>query len=271
MNIMKMRTVFATLSLTLLTLLAMGQTGITIGPPRVYFAINPGQSQTERIIVSNPSPDYTLELGVSFEDWKYSATGDNLTFAPGTLPTSCVSWVTLPEAFFSLKPGESKELDIQMSIPADYRNDTVPVHTAMLYVTQLNPRDGVDKDGANIQIAVRTGIKLYQRPANRQVPDIEITNFTMQTDSTNSWLTLHFDNVGKIWADGSISVELLDQSKGTKYELSPAAFFSMPGDQRQQHLLLPKDLEKGSYMATAIINYGDAASVKIAELDFRYD
>lgn len=264
-----MKTAFFSISFLLVITLGHAQTGITIGPPRVYFAINPGQSQTEKIMVSNPSTDYTLELGVSFEDWEYSATGDNLTYSPGTLPSSCVGWVTLPEAFFSLKPGESKELDIQMSVPANYRNDTVPVHTAMMYVTQLNPRDGVDKDGANIQIAVRTGIKLYRRPANRQVPDIEIVNFTKQQDSARNWLTLHFDNVGKIWADGSISMELLNQSTGQKHELPVIDFYSMPGDKRRQHILLPADLEKGNFIATAIVNYGDVTTVKIAELEFR--
>lgn len=263
-----MKTAIISTTLFFFGLIVQAQTGITIGPPRVYFAINPGQSQTEKIMISNPSPDYTLELGVSFEDWEYSPTGENLNYAPGTLPTSCVSWVTLPEAFFSLKPGESKEMDIQMTVPANYQNDTVPVHTAMLFVTQLNPRDGVDKNGANIQIAVRTGIKLYRRPANRQVPDIEIVNFTKHQDSIRHWVTLHFNNVGKIWADGSISMELLDQSTGEKYELPISDFYSMPGDQRKHQLLLPADLGKGSYIATAIVNYGDVSTVKIAELEF---
>lgn len=247
------------------------QTGITIGPPRVYFMINPGQSQTENIIISNPSTDYTLELGVSFEDWHYNEYGDNVTHPAGTLPTSAAAWITLPEAFFALAPGESKELPIQMSVPADYRADSIPVHTTMLYVTQLNPRDGVDKDGANIQIAVRTGIKLYRSGAQRRVPDLEITNFLLEKNENQQWLNLHFDNVGKIWADGRVSVELLNQQDGSKIEVPFVDFFSMPGDQRQQRILLPEDLAKGSYLATAIINYGDVSTVKIAEMEFTYE
>ncbi len=250
---------------------AVAQTGITIGPPRVYYSINPGQSQTEKIIVSNPSKDFTLELGVSFEDWKYSEFGENITAAPGTFPTSCISWITLPEAFFTLGPGEMKELDVTMSIPAGQVDGEVPVQTAMMYVTQLNPRDGVDKDGANIQIAVRTGIKLYRRPAIRQIPEIDITNFTAHKDSTASHLYLHFDNIGKIWADGVITIELFNQGTGEKSNLNAMEFFTMPGDKRKHRIALPKELTNGTYIATAIVNYGDASSVKIAELEFKYE
>ncbi len=265
-----------TVAVAIVILLATGglrttaQTGISISPPRVYYAIGPGQSQTEKVVVSNPSRDYPLELAVSFEDWEYNAYGDNLMYQVGTLPTSCAAWISVPEAYFSLAPGESKEIDVQMTVPADYRNDTVPVHTAILYVTQLNPRDGVDQQGANIRIAVRTGIKLYQRLPGRFNPNLEITNFRYQHEEVPV-LVLHFDNDGDVWADGRISVELLNQATGAKRVLPDELFYSMPGDERQKVLALPGDLEAGKYIATAIVNYGEGNTVKIAELDFTHE
>lgn len=246
------------------------QTGISISPPRVYFVIGPGQSQTEQVVVSNPSKDYPLELAVSFEDWNYSAYGDNQMYQAGTLNTSCASWISVPEAYFSLAPGESKEINVQMTVPANYRNDTVPVHTAVLYVTQLNPRDGVDQQGANIRIAVRTGIKLYQRFPGNFNPSLEITNFRYEKSGIPR-LVLHFENGGDVWADGRISLELLNQASGAKTVLPDVSFYSMPGDQRQQYLELPETLEAGKYIATAIVNYGEANTVKIAELEFNHE
>lgn len=250
---------------------ATAQTGISISPPRMYYVIGPGQSQTEKVLVSNPSADYTLELGVSFEDWEYNEFGGNRMYEPGTLNTSCAAWVSVPEAYFSLAPGESKEFDVQMTMPADYRNDTVPVHTAILYVTQLNPRDGVDQEGANIRIAVRTGIKLYQRMPGNHHPDLEITNFRYDKADDAQGLILFFDNISNTWVDGRISLELLNQSTGKKTVLPDLTFYSMPGDQRQQYLALPADLEPARYIATAIVNYGDANTVKIAELEFSHE
>lgn len=259
--------------LLVLLLLAMhaasAQTGITIGPPRVYFTIGPGQSQTEKVLVSNPSKDYTLELGVSFEDWAYNALGDNVLSEAGTLATSCAAWVSVPQSFFSLAPGETKVLEVQMSMPAGYRNDTVPVHTCMLYVSQLNPREGTDQDGANIRIAVRTGIKLYQRLPGPYRPDIDITNFQYPAPDSKE-LVLSFDNTGSVWADGTMSFEILNQSDGKKVVLPDAAFYSMPGDKRKHPVGLPADLQPGRYTATAILNYGDHDTVKLAELEFTH-
>ncbi|SEL75755.1 fimbrial biogenesis chaperone [Parapedobacter koreensis] len=251
-------------------LLAEGQTGISISPPRVYYVIGPGQSQTEKVLVANPSKDYTLDLAVTFEDWEYDSYGNNVMYEPGKLPTSCAAWLTVPEAYFSLAPGESKEIDVQMTVPAANQDVAVPVHTAVLYVTQLNPREGVDHEGANIRIAVRTGIKLYQRQPGKYNPVLEITNFRYEKKEAAS-LVLHFDNIGDVWGDGRISLELLNQSTGTKRILPDVLFYSMPGDKRQHYLELPADLEVGHYIATAIINYGDANTVKIAELEFSHE
>lgn len=250
---------------------ALAQTGITIGPPRVYYTIGPGQSQSEKVLISNPSKDYTLELGVSISDWEYNEFGDNQIYDPGTLATSCADWINVPEAFFSLAPGESKEIDVMMSIPKDYQNDSVPVHTAMLYVTQLNPRDGVDQDGANIRIAVRTGIKLYQRKLGNNTPNIEITNFKIIDIEEDKAASLFFENTGATWADGRISFELFNQATGETTALTNANLYTMPGDKRQFPVVLPKDLVKGNYIVTAILDYGENQTIKMAELEYSHE
>lgn len=263
---------------TLISLIFLGlskisaQTGITIGPPRVYYTIGPGQSQTEKVVVTNPSKDYTLELGISIEDWEYNERGDNIVHPAGTLPTSCAAWITVQDAFFTLQPGESKEIEIQMNLPADYQYaSNVPVHTAMLYVTQLNPRDGVDEEGANIRIAVRTGIKVYQRLPGPVSPAIEITDFKFLGADGNNLLALNYVNTGRIWADGVISVELLNQDDGSKVQIPDLLYYSMPGDKRIQYIQLPAELKRGNYVATAIIDYGNLQSIQIAELEFKFE
>lgn len=247
------------------------QTGITIGPPRVYYTIGPGQSQSEKVLLSNPSKDYTLELGVSLSDWEYNEFGDNQVYDAGTLASSCANWVTVSESFFSLAPGESKEIDVMMSVPQGHVNDTVPVHTAMLYVTQLNPRDGVDQDGANIRIAVRTGIKLYQRRLGANMPMLEITDFKLVDSEGGKSVSLYFENQGNIWADGRIAFELFNQETGQTTPLVNASLYTMPGDKRQFPVMLPEELAKGTYIVTAMLDYGENQAIKMAELEFKHD
>lgn len=271
---------FVAMVITLLTstLSTFSQTGISIGPPRVYFTIGPGQSQTERILVTNPSTDYTLELGVSLDDWEYNEQGDNVIHPAGTLPTSCANWITVRDAFFAIGPGETKELEIQMTVPRRAEDaesiktgPSVPVRTAMLYVTQLNPRDDVDEDGATIRISVRSGIKLYQRAPGVVPAAIDITNFRLDESQTGRpKLILHYANVGKIWADGVISVDLLNQETGQTIRIPDLRYYSMPGDLRSQAITLPENLPHGTYLATAIVDYGNSRSIQLAELEFKW-
>lgn len=247
------------------------QTGITIGPPRVFFNVGPGQTQTEKVLVTNPSKDFKLELGISLEDWDYGTFGDNQLYSPGTLKNSAANWVFVPETFFSLAPGESKEIEIQMNVPADYvALDSVPVKTVMLFVSQLNPRDGVDEAGENIRIAVRTGIKLYQRNPGPEIRDIEINNFKYINEENQLELHLYLHNKSTIWTEAAINTELLNTETGKKYTLNGILSYLMPFDDRIERIALPADLPSGSYIATTLVDYGDTQKIRIAELEFKH-
>lgn len=248
------------------------QTGLTVGPPRVYFVADGGQTQTQYVDVTNPSKDYALELAVSFEDWAYSATGDNVLSPKGSLATSCANWLSVSEPFFALNPGETKRLQLQMQVPADkHYNDVTPVHTTMLFVTQLNPRSSQEREGANIRLAVRSGIKIYQRFNGRQKADLEITNLEYHsTDSIDQYLELRFDTKGNTWMEGQLRAEFLNQETGERVNVDDVNFYSLPGDQRRQYVLLPQELKGGAYLATVMLFYGDDNDVKVAELEFDY-
>lgn len=257
--------------LTFVSSLTFAQTGITIGPPRVYYTIGPGQSHTEKVTITNPSKDFRMDLGISLEDWQYSALGENEMFPSGTLSNSCAAWVTFPETYFSIGPGESKVIDVQMSVPSDYlKNDSGPVKTVMLFVTQLNARDGVNELGASIKFAVRTGIKLYQRLPETEKRDIEITDFKYNNEGEFQDLHLYFNNYSNTWTEALIHTELLNTHTGEKTEIPAIAAFLMPGDKRLQKLNLPEKLSAGEYIATTIIDYGDAQKIRIAELEFKH-
>lgn len=248
------------------------QTGLTVGPPRLYFVADAGQSQIQYVDVTNPSKDYPLDLAVSFEDWAYSEVGDNILSPKGTLKTSCGEWMTVSEPFFSLKPGETKRLQLQMSVPEGKTySEAEPIHTTMLFVTQLNPRISEEKEGANIRLAVRSGIKVYQRFNGRSKADLEISNLEYHTiDSVGQYLELIFDTKGNTWIEGQMRTEFLNQDTGNRYKVEDVQFYTLPGDRRKQYILLPKEMIAGNYLATTMLFYGEDNDVKIAEIEFDY-
>lgn len=244
------------------------QAGITASPSRLYFS--PGNKSEQTIVVINPSNDKNLEVGITLNDWEYDSVGNNVVYGGGERPNSLSKYIKiLPSAFFTLAPGESKNVIVGVAgVPEDAN---IPVKTAMLYLTQLNPGDGKNENGAAIKVTVRMGIKVYYTSKVGAAPDVEITNLvTNQAKDTVNGLRLSFDNTGQLWANGTIKFEYLNKATGKKYTSTPAEFYSLPGDKRIFDTEFPKGMEKGKYTATGIVNYGSNDEIKIAEIDFDY-
>lgn len=264
-----MKKTIVTLLVFLIGLQATGQVGISVSPPRLYFELNPGVSGTNKVKVTNVSSKNSLDLAITLGDWEYDEKGENLMFEPGKLPTSCASWISVGQGnYFSLKPGESKEINITLTTPRSL--DTKhPVHTSLLYITQMNPNNEVNDQGADIKVNVRSAVKIYHRVQKSKTQKIDIQNLAYNKESKT--LDLLFNNLGNSWADGSIFLELLNNQTGKQIKLQPTVFYTLPGNKRIVHLDLPKDLPKGRYTATVLIDYDDQNNIEAAELNFTHD
>ncbi|MFB9055169.1 molecular chaperone [Mariniflexile ostreae] len=246
------------------------QTGLSVSPPRVYYEAGMGENNTQKITVTNVSTSNSLDLAISMGDWEYDVKGNNVMFPADSLATSCASWVSIPndENYFSLQPGETKHIEVILTIPTKLSNN-VPVHTAMLYVTQMNPIDDVTKAGANMQISIRSGIKLFHRTTIEKIKKIEVQNMIFDKDTHH--IDIHFENQGNIWTDGVMYSEILNTETGKKTTLDDLVFYTMPGNYRESRIALPQDLENGTYVATVIMDYGKDTSIEMAELTFTYE
>jgi len=245
------------------------QAGMTVSPGKLYYKLPAGSSATQKIIVSNPN-EKELEVGVSVSDWNYDSLGNNQTFDAGTLATSCADWLqVMPGSYFTLQPHEKRELNVVFTVPAN-ANKEIPVHNAMLFLTQLNPGDARAANGTSLKVTVRMGIKLYHSFTQVEERDIDIVNLKDVTDTGHNpgFLELMLKNTGKLWLEGKIKWELLNTQTGEKKKLEEQDIFSLPGDLRIIRQNLPADLKKGKYTATAVINYGNKDELKLVELEF---
>lgn len=257
-------------ALFLVPTVATAQTGISVGPPRTYFVTAPGETQTKKLLVSNPSTTGAMNLTVSFNDWSYNTSGNNVIADPGTLPSSLTSWITvMPQTFFTLGPGESKELEISLTAPP-MGADAEPVHTGLLYITQTNSNDSFNEKGALIKVSVRTGVKIYHRYTSLTAnPDLTFTDF--KKDPAKNQLLLSLVNDGNTWTDGIIQSELISQSDGSTVKLEDLVVYTMPKDRREIALKLPSNLKKGKYIATSTFSHTENDIIKMAELSFTYE
>ncbi len=246
------------------------QTGVSVSPPRLYFESGLGNSNTQKITVTNVSAKNSLDLAVSLGDWEYNEKGENIMAAANTLPKSCAGWVSVKKEdnYFTLAPGERKDIDVTITVPATL-SDQLLTHTAVLYVSQMNPVDDVDTKGANIKVSIRSGIKLFHKLPTAKNKKLEIRNLAYS--KSEAALDLAFDNQGEIWADGKIYTDLINTQTGKKTSLESIVFYTMPGNKREISIQLPSGLEKGKYTASVMIDYGDRDNLELGELNFTYE
>jgi len=246
------------------------QTGLSVSPPRVYFELAPGQTGTEKVSVTNTSKTTVLDLSISLADWSYDENGGNIILPSDSLANSFTNWISVSEgSYFSLKPGETRNLTINVTVPAAL-SSKYPVRTALLFVTQMNPVDDVNAQGSKIKVSVRSGIKLYYRQAGvSKVKKIEIQGLKFDPVAGN--LTLAFQNQSNVWTDGVIYTDLLNTGTGKSIKIEETGFLTLPGDKRVINILLPKDLPKGNYTATIMMDYGNDSELEAAELKFTYE
>ncbi len=250
---------------------AYSQAGMTASPVRNYFRVSKGNSSVKKITITNPN-NTPLEIGLSVNDWRHDITGNNEVFPAGTLKTSMRNWIQVLEgSYFILQPKETRDINLVITPAAD-ADTSIPVHTSMIYLTQLNPAEVPKANGASLKLAIRLGIKLYHSFKSFDEKNIEINEFKdlalIKDSSTNSALELKITNTGRIWLEAKTKWELMNSKTGKKVVLESPEFDMLPGEVRILRKDLPTSLEKGSYTATVIINYGNRDELKLAELDF---
>jgi len=246
--------------------------GISSSPSRIYFTLQNGLSGTQHLKVSNPG-SRPLSLGISVGDWNYDSLGNNKMYESGTIKSSCAQWLkVLPGSYFTLQPGAEQNLTIEINVPVN-ADTSMKVHTAMIYLTQLNASDSKSKQGAALKVRVQMGIKVYHSFSEQSKPIMDIVNFkdtvlVKENNVLQKGLCLQLQNIGDLWVEGVVKWELLNEQNGKEQKLEETKIYSLPGDNRFILKALPNNLPKGKYSVSAIVNYGNKDDLKIAELEF---
>lgn len=245
------------------------QTGLSVSPPRMYYEVEVGKTGDNSLLITNMSDKSSLELSISTGDWQYNSEGDNMMLSAGSLKNSCAAWISTGNTeYIHLKPKESRSIDVNLTVPSQL-SDSIPVYTAMLYVTQMNPTDQVNAKGAQFKVSVRSAVKIYYRRPTPRLKKINIQGFSLNKEER--LLKMTFQNEGNVWTEGTINTDILNSSTGKEIKLKEQIFYTLPNDLRHIYIPLPKDLEAGTYVATSLVDYNDTDNIEAAELQFVYE
>lgn len=252
--------IVSTVLLLLLCTILMGQ-DISVSPAIITFEGEPGEIVSKAITISN-SGDKSHELITGFMDWDRDSLGNKIYSDAGTLPNSNLKLIKSIESLFTVGPGQSKTLYIQMEIPLDQTNPTAT--NSMLFITQTTPSDQPESESMlGIKVNFSFGIQLFYHPVNANMGDIKFQNVT----HAERQLKISFKNDGDINKTGEINVELTNKADGTEYILPRKAFAIMPHDYQVYIADIPKEVKTGSYLAIIMLDAGQKTDLKIAEKD----
>lgn len=92
--------------------------GIGVMPNRLELAVKPGTMQRKVINVANLDRAKPIRLTVGLADWRLNEVGGLMLEAPDSTTQSAAEWASFSPSELQLKPGEAKQVVVEIQIPA---------------------------------------------------------------------------------------------------------------------------------------------------------
>ncbi len=250
--------------------------GISISPSIIRLTAKPGDSQEAIVKVWNKSHSaMRFMLDVSDVGNRVTKDGklERIFVAPGTLPFSCAKWIVLPETEFVLPSGESHDVKVLISVPADAAGGKsgVVFFRGVSVSEQEQASDAPQKATTSVQIQPRLGVLIFAEMAGTVQRTGSLEDFKVIPPSSDRPLTLWyiFKNAGNadILVEGSFYI--LDQNNALVAKQNLNAIRTFPGDQGSSETVWEGQLPPGKYRLVASFELGpDTVEVIVREAEF---
>lgn len=246
--------------------------GITVNPSRIFFNLAPEQTSSQVIRITNPGNE-PIVFNAYLKDWYRDSTGEKIYSDTGSLPTSNASWLRTSPSQLEIQPGQTKEVTVYMQVPADAK----PVANSMLFLSQVNEQKPVYKNtgGRKVGIHIRLEVGVHIYNVQPQLSKKEFTFLSFEDlgliNDTTKRLAVKVKNIGEIPVDAYIRLELTNKATGDELKIASQAISMLPNAEQFVYFSIPAHLEKGKYLATAILDFGNDSDLKVAEKAIEYE
>ncbi len=247
--------------------------GISISPSRIFFTGEAGQTVSQAITFSNTSTG-ALSFVANLKDWDRDSLGSKRYYATGANTGSNSSWLTLSENAVQLAPGETKVVNLSMTIP-DHPATKQQRHS-MLFFTQVKEQKAAQTNGFHMNVLIEVGIQVYYTPTGLKPGDLEFLAFedkgaaTVQEGKVVRRMEVKVKNTGQINKDAYVRFELTNTETGEEIPIDAVAIAMLPDAEQWVRVDLPGKLAPGRYLAVAILDAGSQYDLKIAEKEITY-
>jgi hypothetical protein len=247
--------------------------GISVSPAHFHLNMKPGEVKTYKITIKNDT-EKIEKFKVNTFDFNMNGKGKSSFIPPGTGKYSLSKWLNVSPTYFEIAPGEKKEVKFTVTIPTDSNGNKAAWNIIM--IEQEEPRKKLEPPSQSDQtIAMGViptfafGVFVYQNPPNVASNSVEITNFSKvaKNDSINV-IEIEAQNTGDGIAYCTSYVDLTNLTTGKQQRLMVKRFTIVPELTRDFTFLLPKELEKGKYLAIGVLDYEGSEEIQAAKMEF---
>ncbi len=116
---LRLRPTLIALATALLIVPCASARGIGLQPAAVEMEVTPGTLSNKLVTVANVDPGRAVSVSLRLADWSQARDGEVQVSPPGETEGSAAKWVTLRTTSVTLRPGESRQVAIDMLTPAD--------------------------------------------------------------------------------------------------------------------------------------------------------
>lgn len=266
-----MRYYLAVLIVYIWNTLAYGQ-GISVTPSRIFITGEAGQTISQAIAFSNTSTN-EFYFVASIKDWDRDSLGSKRYYPAGYKLGSNASWLTLSDNTVHLTPGETKSVNLSMTVP---QKASGQLTNSMLFFTQVKEQKKDLAQGLNVNVLLEVGIQIYHTPTGLKAGDLEFLAFEDRGIIKNAneiavrRMEVKVKNTGQVNKDAYVRFELTNTQTGEEIPIKAIAIAMLPEAEQWVQVDLPEKLSPAPYLAVAILDAGSQYDLKIAEKEIKY-
>ncbi len=246
--------------------------GVSVSPAHFHLTMKSGEVKTYKITVKNDT-EKAKQFKVNIYDFNMNGKGKSSFMAPGKGKYSLSKWLNISPTFIEVAPGEKKEVKFTVSVPTTEEGNKAA--WSVIMVEQEDPRKKLEpasKSENTVALGViptfAFGVFVYQNPPNVVSNNVEITNFTYSEKDTTKFIAIEASNKGNGIAFCTSYIDLTNLKTGKQQRLNVKTFTIVPELVRDFSFVLPKNIEKGPYLAVGVLDYENSEEIQAAKLNF---
>lgn len=244
--------------------------GVAVSPSKLIYTTKPGATHTKEIKVTNDTKK-VQKFNVSVQNFTMSKKGRPLDPSGTDSKYYLTNKIGVAPSYFEVKPGQQQVIKVTLTVP---ETDSPIAGWAILGIDQVAERAPLEVKPSDNTIAMGVipsygfGVYLYHNPPGVKNQDLEIQSFSYSDSANVRKLNMTVKNIGDGIGFCQTYSEITNLSSGKTSKLEQRNFTILPGFTREFSYEVPKATEKGKYNAVGVIDFGNEAEVKAAELEF---